>query len=301
MKFTEGEEYEFTVLKIVDLPEEGEFYLLRHSSGRRLMLSYSTYKNYGIEPDQTILCRVDKVNCTGKVYLEPKHPYYLEGSEYRFEIIEIRSNPDNTDEPWVIVLDYFKNHVKVLWPKSYALPTEKNISLLVDRVKKGIPILIPNNNLSNQIDNYTTDTLDKKLKFIIIQESKNDENEDVYLLRNSDGYRSELRIKHFKHYGLKVGDEIDCHVYGKNHLGSLKVEPENPYYKTNNSYNFDIESIEDLGEDDFSLVLKDIFGQKCGVQLSKHDLDFLKNKTRAKCRVIGFRKGRPKLTLDNTF
>ena len=69
MKFIEGETYEFEVLKLVDLPEEGVFYLLRHQSGRRLMLPFKSYQYYGIEPGRRIECRVDKVNCTGKVYL----------------------------------------------------------------------------------------------------------------------------------------------------------------------------------------------------------------------------------------
>jgi hypothetical protein len=298
MKFTEGEEYEFTVLKRVDLPEEGEFYLLRHNSGRRLMLSVSTYRNYSIEPDQTIRCRVDKVNCTGKVYLEPKHPNYVEGNEYEFNIIEIKNNPDNANETWVIVLDCFENQIKVLWPNDCQLPTGTSISLIVEKIKKGIPILILKN--YNRIINDDALILGKKLSFKVVQESKNEDKEDVFILKSNNGFTSELRKKHYKHYNILIGEEIECFVYGKTHLGVLKVEPENPFYQIGVSYNFDIESIEDLGEDDFSLVLRDTFNQKCGIQLSKQELESIKNKTRTKCRVIGFRKGRPKLTLDNT-
>jgi hypothetical protein len=295
MKFTEGEEYEFSVLKKVDLPEEGEFFLLRHSTGRRLMLPVLPYKNYGIEPDQTIVCRVDKVNCTGKVYLEPKHPFYLEGLEYQFNILNIENNTESINELKLTVSDIFENRIELLWPTEFPISPKNYVSLKVDRIKKGIPVLFPSLLLSN--DSKIDELIGKRVNFTINKEIKNLENEDVFVLETDNGYKAELKKRYYKYYDLSIGNTVECHIYGKNHLGHLKVEPKNPYYTIGELYEFDIESIEEYNEDDFSLVLIDIFGQKCGVHLNKNEKKTLKNNTRALCRVIGFRKGRPKLEL----
>ncbi len=39
MKLTEGETYLFRVIKYANLPDEGDFFVLRHESGRRILLS----------------------------------------------------------------------------------------------------------------------------------------------------------------------------------------------------------------------------------------------------------------------
>ena len=89
MKLNEGENHFFHVISIVNIVEEGDFYLLRHNTGRRILVPVKPYLKYNIKTGQQLNCRVDKVNCTGKVFLEPKHPVYEEGRNYRFKIVSI--------------------------------------------------------------------------------------------------------------------------------------------------------------------------------------------------------------------
>jgi hypothetical protein len=141
LKLIEGKYYQFKVLKTVNLPDEGDFYMLRHQSGRRLLLPVEPYKNYCIDEDDTIECKVDKINCTGKVFLEPKHPVYLEGKIYDFIVKSTSINDDELSQT-ISVHDVFFNEINIDWPKNTQKPkVAESIKLCVEQVKKGIPIL----------------------------------------------------------------------------------------------------------------------------------------------------------------
>lgn len=141
MKLKEGEVYPFQVLKMVSIPDQGGFFQLRHPvSGRRLLLSASRYSNFGIKPGTIIDCKVEKVSCTGKVYLEPKHPLYSEGNTYPFNIIEVEKSKKNSSKLVIKVQDLFGNTIEVDCPKGM-LKSSKKINLRVESVHKGIPSL----------------------------------------------------------------------------------------------------------------------------------------------------------------
>lgn len=144
LKLIEGKYYKFKVLKTVNLPDEGDFYMLRHQSGRRLLLPVEPYNNYCIGSNCTIECRVDKINCSGKVFLEPRHPVYIEGETYDF-IVHQTSVKGVTLNDTVTVHDVFNNKIHINWPISSQTPKiGANIKLRVDRLKNGVPILILN-------------------------------------------------------------------------------------------------------------------------------------------------------------
>jgi hypothetical protein len=297
MKLSEGEIHNFQVVKLVDIPEEGEFFVLRHESGRRVLLSSQTYRHYNIKPGKSIACKIDKVNCSGKVYLEPKHPIYKENEEYEFEVLSCNKEKDDHEYLTLIVADSFNNQIKVLVSESFELNEQKKIQLKVTRIKKGVPILI-HPTLSYNSDHFSR-IIGGKMLFFVKGMNKNDNNEDVYILTNNLGYSSELKVKHYQSYGFKPGDEIECTVYSHKNQKFLKVEPINPFYELGKEYNFKVvkDNLEysDNDEDDLFLIVEDITGKKCGVQVIRSQYKFLKQKPSIKCRVIGYRKGRPKL------
>lgn len=84
--FTEGEWHSFKVLKQMQIPGEDNYYLLESPLGNRMLMAAKYYASYSIVPGTTIECRVDKINCTGKMYLEPAHPYYKVGNRYTFQV-----------------------------------------------------------------------------------------------------------------------------------------------------------------------------------------------------------------------
>lgn len=296
MKLNEGEIHDFQVIKLVNIPDEGDFFMLRHHSGRRLLLPCNTYKNYDIKLSENIKCRIDKVSCTGKVYLEPEHPFYKESQEYEFEISKIEYREDGPSA--LYVTDCFGNLIKVLVSKEFQVHIGKKVNLKVERLKKGVPLL------TTPIDADRNEELraliGKRFEFDVVGISKNDENDEVYILKNSYGHGAEIKIKHFRNYGISVGYSITCEVYGFSHWGILKVEPENPFYKLGEIYEFEIEKNNPLDqnsdeEDEFFAL--DKYGNKCGIRIRSEILSKMQQKTRAKCRVTGYRKGRPKLEL----
>ncbi|MBE0661994.1 MAG: hypothetical protein IH597_05955 [Bacteroidales bacterium] len=85
--FSEGEWHSFKVLKLMQIPGENVYYLLESLQGNRILMTAKYYDGYGIIPGTTIKCLVDKINCSGKIYLEPAHPYYEAGNRYLFHVI----------------------------------------------------------------------------------------------------------------------------------------------------------------------------------------------------------------------
>jgi len=87
-KFTEGEWHWFRVIKELQIPGDETYYLLESVSGNRLLLPANYYHNYGIKPGNILHCRIDKINCSGKIFLEPEHPYYKVGKHYEFIVFD---------------------------------------------------------------------------------------------------------------------------------------------------------------------------------------------------------------------
>lgn len=87
-KFSEGEWHPFRVLKTLIIPGEDEYLLVESRGGNRLLIPNKHYHNYNIAASTTIQCRIDRINCSGRVFLEPEHPFYKPGNSYSFTIIE---------------------------------------------------------------------------------------------------------------------------------------------------------------------------------------------------------------------
>jgi len=297
MKLSEGEIYDFQVVKLVLIPEEGEFFVLRHKSGRRILLSAKTYRHYGIEPGKSIVCRIDKVNCSGKVYLEPVHPIYKENEEYSFEVLACTKENVDLEYFTLTVADFFKNQIKVLISEFIDVIEQKKVLLKVTRIKKGVPILV--HPTLYMFSNRFSGLIGKKMHFVVRGINKKEDKEDVYILTNDEGYQSYLKVKHYQSYGFKFGDIIECNVYGYNQQESLKVEPVNPFYELGKAYDFKVISDSskyiDNQDDDLILIVEDVTGKKCGVQIDRVLINNFKQKPSIKCQVVGFRRGRPKL------
>jgi hypothetical protein len=85
--FTEGEWHYFEVQKLMQITGEEKYYLLESAQGNRMLMMAEYYDSYGILPGTSIQCIVDKINCSGKMYLEPAHPYYKAGESYLFKVL----------------------------------------------------------------------------------------------------------------------------------------------------------------------------------------------------------------------
>jgi len=137
---TEGEWFPFRIHKFVQLQDEEWYYILEDINGLRHFISAEYYKKYGFHPGDRINCKIDKINCTGRIFLEPRHPFYNEGETYLFDVVKY---PDDNDPKNIIITEIFGNTIKV--PLSMNVNSEVNAEIklrcIVKSIKKGIPIL----------------------------------------------------------------------------------------------------------------------------------------------------------------
>ena len=90
----EGHIYPFLIRKQIELPNGGFAWILEDEQGVKHTLSADYYHDYSFKPGDKIRCKVDKINCTGKIYLEPEHPYYRQGRTYEFDVVSGLVMPD---------------------------------------------------------------------------------------------------------------------------------------------------------------------------------------------------------------
>lgn len=139
LKLTEGNVYPFKVLKRVFLQDDNEYFILEDPFHLRHFLPAGFYKAYKICTGQEIKCLVDRINCTGRVFLEPDHPYYKTGEKYEFRVL-CKEKLADSDAVLLKVLDCFNNVISVLLPKTDDfLNSDHSIQGIVEGVKKGIP------------------------------------------------------------------------------------------------------------------------------------------------------------------
>jgi len=86
----EGKSYDFEIRKLIKLSDEQNYFILIGPYGKKYLMFDSYYLGYGMKSGDTINCKVNKINCNGKIFLEPAHPYYKIGQEYEFEFTAIK-------------------------------------------------------------------------------------------------------------------------------------------------------------------------------------------------------------------
>lgn len=78
--------YEFLVKKEVLIPGLEEQLIMIALDGTMHLMPSKPYEKYPLIIGQKVKCYIDKINCVGKVFLEPEHPYYKRGEVYEFDI-----------------------------------------------------------------------------------------------------------------------------------------------------------------------------------------------------------------------
>lgn len=78
MDLQEGNIFRFKVEKKIALPD-GEYFILLAEFNNKYLLPSKYYSEYNIQIGQEIICSIDRINCNGKVFLEPQNPIYSIG------------------------------------------------------------------------------------------------------------------------------------------------------------------------------------------------------------------------------
>ncbi|HCC71810.1 MAG TPA: hypothetical protein DEQ09_11770 [Bacteroidales bacterium] len=113
-----------------------------------------------------------------------------------------------------------------------------------------------------------------------------------YLLKGTEGVKYLLKKDLYENYNINTGDIINCRVDKINCRGEVFLEPENPYYKDGQEYEFDLISVSDKPDGPGKLLL---VGDKYGL---KHKVSVPEDFNTGKkliLRVEKIRKGWPLL------
>ncbi|MGB4204440.1 MAG: hypothetical protein WBJ84_02345 [Bacteroidales bacterium] len=142
-KYRVGEWYDFLVLKTFRMPGADEYFVLKSRNGNLFLLPAAYYKSYGLTPGTMIKCMVDKINCSGRVFLEPEHPYFIAGKEYVFRLTD---KTQRIGSKFRVINQYRlkderDNEVLAEYVSNFDLPLHSLIKAEVRRIRKGALIL----------------------------------------------------------------------------------------------------------------------------------------------------------------
>lgn len=140
VKFEEGSSFRFKIHNLLQLQDNNWYYVLVDLNGLKHFLPEKHYKHYNFLIGSEITCVIEKINCTGRIYLEPEHPHYQSGKEYSFTV---QSSDLDNQVPKLFVNDIFENCIEIELKNSIEFDRnhKKQVQCLVKKVKKGIPIL----------------------------------------------------------------------------------------------------------------------------------------------------------------
>ena len=133
----EGRNYNFKVLKSISLYNDENYFVLEAPSKNKYLLNSSLYKYYNILKNTTIKCKVDKINCNGRIFLEPEHPYLKEGNKYVFKVDTIEELLGKDKEQVLIVIDNKGiTHTAILNRHLKLKEIPKHINAKINRISK---------------------------------------------------------------------------------------------------------------------------------------------------------------------
>lgn len=291
-ELTEGQEYEFEVVKLLKIDHRESSYVLRGPGNRRFLLPAERYTNYGIEPGGSVVCRVDKINCKGEIFLEPKNPWYLENRRYPFEVVEYRTMAGSAIRRGKVMM--VRSRTGEIIPVSVSSGMElpepgENTELLVIRISKGRLHLALDRGMSGS-DHLATDV---DYDFEVTGSETDIDGEEYHIVTDQLGVSHAIKKRYYEYYGLREGVSFRGRVVRYKDDGSKVIEPENPFYSIGQLVEIDIARKErNRSDGSYYIAGTDRFGQSHEMRLrSGIEGDSLT------ARVVMIRKGKPLLEL----
>lgn len=284
----EGLTYPFIVLKDTVLPDGSEVWIFQDIIGQKILLEKKNYVKYPIHAGETISCRVDRINCSGRIYLEPPHPVYADERVYEFDIV--KKGESRGRGIIAVVRDIFGNELNVdISTSTVAKIINNKVELKVKLLKKGIPVVI-----DPELDQKTAFVEKQEYVFLVegMQELKNGVN--FYVLRDSAENKHFIHAEWYHGFDIRVGEQLVCEVVKIIGGGKPVLEPVHPLYQRGKTYRmaFVSEEIMPSSKEEFSnvVVISDHRGDK--FYILKKLFAGKKIPRIVTCRVEKYRKGK---------
>ena len=234
--FKEGETRIFSLFNSIEISGE-EYFVLIDEFGKKHLLEANPYKLYQLEIGNEIECRIDKINCAGKIFLEPLNPFYKEGGAYSFEVQELvaLTNSFGQEERHCWVLDSTKKKHRVWLPKDFPEPRMGALlELQVAQIRKGEFLLV----LPQFALNNSCFASGSTHSFTIIDVCTLVGQKEFYVVIDRNMNTHFLRAKFFDGYGFEIGKSFHGTIVKHVKIGSYYIEPDRPYVQVGNEYLF---------------------------------------------------------------
>lgn len=293
MKLEEGKSYQFLFIKELEVGDD-LFWVLLAPDEKKYLVEALHYTKYNFNAGSTYSCKVDKINCTGKIYLEPEHPVYKLEGVYSFELSRIDKikNSFGDMESIVVVTDIFGNEAFATIPDIELDEKSQKLDLRVDRIKKGkLYLSFPEK--ENGVQHLSKG---EQYRFHIIGIATLAIKREYYKLRDDKGILHYIRLKFYNEgYNFRKGQFIWCDVVNEPESGKYYLEPEYPAYKKGQVYEFsvvreDFHYTTDGGKREV-LIVSDKHGKEC-VLFYDQDINLENGATTIKARVLYSFKGK---------
>jgi hypothetical protein len=292
LKLKEGNVYKFLVEKELSLPDNTIHFLLKGPDLKKYLIPAQNYLNYGLIPGNTIKCRIDRINCNGKVFLEPRNPWYSEGKSYNFRVdgIEVRTDKKGINHNVVIVKDRSGNKISVLHNPSDPYPPKGTLlKLTVERITKGkLHLLAMTSELGSE-----TIKIGKSYEFVIERIEKGMDEEEYFVVKDPFGDLHTISRKFYEYYGYSLGTRFKGKIIKNRNNSEYAIEPENPFYKPGSVIKMTLTGFtENIVNPSFTINLMDSFGFTHCIETAT-----LPAGKKVRCRIVMIKKGKPLLEL----
>lgn len=89
--------------------EQENYFVLKDIFETKHLLPEKYYKNYNLNIGNIIKGRIDKINCQGKIFIEPEHFFYKINQNYKFQFLgrEVKVTKNGTKQTFLTVKDKF--------------------------------------------------------------------------------------------------------------------------------------------------------------------------------------------------
>lgn len=291
--FELGQWYDFVIKNKLNLPDNTTNLVLTDIKGVMHLLPYALYASYGLEPGQIIRCKVDKINCTGKVFLEPAHPRYTEGETYLFRrvsVIEAENEAGERIKRLQVEDDQDQTYFIDLLKNQYDTGIPDTVACRIRLIRKARVFL---NWIDEEDDNTPDYEVGKLYDFSVSEVSHFYENETYIVLSGKDNHRHVIKEKHYRQYGIEPGSIIQCEYRGTNERRRLVLEPVHPVYIPGKVYSF--EGFRELIGQEMHLILTDVFDNQ--IDMGEYQAGGTDEKGEFQAEIVRIHKGIPVLKL----
>jgi len=261
----EGDIVQVSILKEIQNPKGQYFYIGKYKK-QKFLLPKELFSNGKPPIGQEIECLVEKINCSGKIFMRPVEKKD-DNTKQHFKIKHIEQVHDSLGNPKykILLQTNDKNMREII---SYKRPDTNVVKGKIIGYRKSTPII----KAPSLHSIYVTNSV-QEMK--ILEQRTINNIGTCFIVQDSYNRNHIIELDKFEHYNLQLYSKIDCRILGFDKKHNLKIEPQNPIYKIGETYEFETirleESYDELHNPIRILYVKDKLGKEASIVQLPHN------------------------------